>query len=412
MKKNILFSALLLGALVSCKKKDLNSEPPVLPPVKLEYSKLSIEKHKEALEDNGINFLAKINTLPNEKFIAALTRLAELDLEIMSNSVVGRQIISTSFAAKNNNVDRVFSALTSANTGVKSGALNEFYGIYTFDSKLNKWTKTASGDKFEINYPATASATENNAVLTATYTASKVTASVDGTTYELPAAVNATLKVDGKEELKLASTYEFNTDGTPLKTNINLALGSFAFKIDISNDLKVLNSSLSISKGTETLFSLNVTGNGNTNFNVIKDAERFEEVLKNANTAMQIMNIQIAGQIDIKAIADAEKANENLPEKEKYKKKAEAYNANANVLAFYKKENAIIAKSELVSIEDSYTYTYYDYEKGKEVTETNFYYSTEPRLVFQDGSKLSMKEFTQSGFKKLITDFEAYANRF
>lgn len=412
MKKNILFSALLLGALVSCKKKDLNSEPPVLPPVKLEYSKLSIEKHKEALEDNGINFLAKINTLPNEKFIAALTRLAELDLEIISNSVVGRQIISTSFAAKNNNVDRIFSALTSANTGVKSGALNEFYGIYTFDSKSNKWTKTASSDKFEINYPATASATENNAVLTATYTASKVTASVDGTTYELPAAVNATLKVDGKEELKLASTYEFNTDGTPLKTNINLALGSFAFKIDISNDLKVLNSSLSISKGTETLFSLHVTGNGNTNFNVIKDAERFEEVLKNANTAMQIMNIQIAGQIDIKAIADANKANENLPEKEQYKKKAEAYNNNAAVLAFYKKENAIIAKTELVSVEDSYTYSYYDPEKGKEVTETHFYYSTEPRLVFQDGSKLSMKEFTKSGFKKLIADFEAYANRF
>lgn len=412
MKKNILFSALLLGALVSCKKKDLNSEPPVLPPVKLEYSKLSIEKHKEALVDNGVNFLAKINTLPNEKFIAALTRLAELDLEIVSNSVVGRQIISTSFAAKNNNVDRVFSALTSANTGVKSGALNEFYGIYTFDSKLNKWTKTASSHKFEINYPATASATENNAVLTATYTASKVTASVDGTSYELPAAVNATLKVDGKEELKLTSTYEFNTDGTPLKTNINLALGSFSFKIDISNDLKVLNSNLSISKGTETLFSLHVTGNGNTNFNVIKDAERFEEVLKNVNTTMQIMNIQIAGQIDIKAIADAEKANANLPEKEKYKKKAEAYNNNANVLALYKKENAIIAKSELVSVEDSYTYSYYDHEKGKEVTETNFYYSTEPRLVFQDGSKLSLKEFAQSGFKKLITDFEDYANRF
>lgn len=412
MKKNILFSALLIGALLSCKKKDLNTDPPVEPPFKLEYSKLTIVQHKEALVDNGINFLAKINTLPNEKFIAALTRLAELDLEIISNSVVGRQIISTSFAAKNNNVDAIFSALTSANTGVKSGALNEFYGIYTFDSKLNKWTKTASSDKFEIHYPATVAATENNAVITATYTASKVTASVDGTNYELPASVNATLKVDGKDELKLTSTYEFNTDGTPLKTNINLALGSFAFKIDISNDLKVLNSTLSISKGTETLFSLNAIGNGNTNFNVIKDAEKFEDVLKNANTSMQIMNIKIAGQIDIKAIADATEATKNLPKKERYSKKAEIYNSNANILAFYKAENAIIAKSELVSVEDSYTYTYYDYEKQKEVTVTNFYYSTEPRLVFKDGSKLSMKEFAKSGFKKLINDFEDYTNRF
>jgi hypothetical protein len=410
MKKNILFSALLLGALVSCKKKDLNEEPPVLPPVKLEYSKLSVQEHKKALEDNGINFLAKINTLPNEKFIGALTRLAELDLEILSNSVVGRQLISTGFAAKSKNVNGIFSVLTSANTGVKSGALNEFYGIYTFDSKLNKWTKTASSDKFEIRYPA--SATENNAVITATYTASKVTASVDGTTYELPASVNATLKVDGKDELKLTSTYEFSTDGTPLKTNIDLALGSFAFKIDISNDLKVLNSGLTISKGTETLFSLNAVGNGNTNFNVIKDAEKFEDVLKNANTSMQIMNIKIAGQIDIKAIADAAEASKNLPKKERYSKKAEAYNNNANILAFYKAENAIIAKSELVAIEDSYTYTYYDYEKQKEVTVTNFYYSTEPRLVFKDGSKLSMKEFVKTDFTKLINDFEDYTNRF
>lgn len=412
MKKNILFSALLLGALVSCKKKDLNPEPPVLPPVKLEYSKLSVEEHKKTLEDNGINFLAKINTLPNEKFIGALTRLAELDLEIISNTVVGRQIISTGFAAKSKNVNGIFSALTSANTGVKSGALNEFYGIYTFDSKLNKWTKTASSDKFEIRYPATASATENNAVITATYTASKVTASVDGKTYELPASVNATLKVGDKDELKLTSTYEFSTDGTPLKTNINLVLGSFAFKIDINNDLKVLKSSLSISKEAETLFSLNVTGNGNTNFNVIKDAERFADVLKDANTSMQIMNIQLAGQINIKAIDDATKANENLPEKERTEKDAEAYTANSNILAFYKTENAIIAKLEFVSFADSYSYSYYDYDKKEVVTVTQHYYDMQPRLVFNDKSKLSLDQFTSSSFSKLAKEFEDYAKRF
>lgn len=412
MKKNILFSALLLGALVSCKKKDLNSEPPVLPPVKLEYSKLSVEEHKTALEKNGINFLAKINTLPNEKFIGALTRLAELDLEIISNTVLGRQLISTGFAAKSKNVNGIFSALTSANTGVKSGALNEFYGIYTFDSKLNKWTKTASSDKFEIRYPATASATENNAVITATYTASKVTASVDGTTYELPAAVNATLKVDGKEELKLTSAYEFNANGTPLKTNVNLALGSFTLKIDVGNDLKVLKSSLSISKEAETLFSLNVTGNGNTNFNVIKDAERFADVLKDANTSMQIMNIQLAGQINIKAIDDATKANENLPEKERTEKDAEAYTANSNILAFYKTENAIIAKLEFVSFADSYSYSYYDYDKKEVVTVTQHYYDMQPRLVFNDKSKLSLDQFTSSSFSKLAKEFEDYAKRF
>lgn len=412
MKKNILFSALLLGALVSCKKKDLNSEPPVLPPVKLEYSKLSVEKHKEALVENGINFIAKINTLPNEKFIGALTRLAELDLEILSNTVVGRQLISTGFAAKSKNVNGIFSALTSANTGVKSGALNEFYGIYTFDSKLNKWTKTASSDKFEIRYPATTTATENNAVITATYTASKATASLEGTTYELPATVNATLQVDGKDELKLTSTYEFNADGTPLKTNVNLALGSFTLKIDVNNDLKVLKSGVSISKGAETLFSLNATGNGNTNFNLIKDAERFADVLKDANTSMQIMNIQVAGQIDIKSIDDATKANQNLPEKERYKKDAEAYTAKSNILAFYKAENAIIAKAEFVSVEDSYSYTYYDYEKKENVTVTQYYYNMEPRLVFADGSKYSMEAFKEKGFAKLVTEFEAYAKRF
>lgn len=127
---------------------------------------------------------------------------------------------------------------------------------------------------------------------------------------------------------------------------------------------------------------------------------------------MQIMNIQIAGQIDVKAIADATKANQNLPEKERSKKDAEAYNSNATLLALYKTENAVIARSEFFSVEDSYTYTYYDDVKDKEVEVTEFYYSMEPRLVFKDGSKLSMKEFTGSGFKKLINDFEAYTNRF
>ncbi|SHG01344.1 hypothetical protein [Pedobacter caeni] len=412
MKKNILFSALLLGALVSCKKKDFLEKPPIDPTVKLEYSKLSVEEHKKTLETSGVNFLGKINTLPNEKFIAVISRLAELDLELLSNSVVGKQLLSSSLAAKGKNVDAIFSAVTSTNTGVKSGSLNEFYGIYTWDPKTSQFTKTASKDKLEISYPATEASKTNNAILTASYTASKATATVDGTAYELPATVKATLTVDQKKELELNSQYEFNADGTPLKSNIELTLGSFALNVKLSNDLKAINSTVAFLKGTETLFAIVASGNGNGNLNAIKEATRFDEVLQNANAGIRIMNLQLAGQIDVKAISAATKAAEKLPEAEKSKKKAEAYANNTILMAFYTTDNTIIAKSDFVSVEDTYSYWGWDPITNKSVEKKVTYYEVEPRLVFQDGSKLSLKAFFKVGFSKLIGDFEAYANRF
>ncbi len=411
MKNRILFSALLLAALTSCKKNN-SKEDDSKDPFKLEYSNLPVEQHKNTLETNGVDFIKKINTLPDEDFIPAIEHLAELDLELLSNNVVGKQIIASTLSAKKQNISALFNAVAEVNPTPNGRSLKEYYGIYTWDSSQNDWVKTASDSKLEINYPATSVSKTNNATLTVTYTASSVKAELNGERFELPASANASLKVAGKELLKLVSAYEYKADGTPTKSDVTVAMGSFTFKTDVTNDLSTVIANVSMTKGTEVLFSVNVSGKGNGNYTDIVDSDNIEEIIKNANTTFEIMDIKIVGEIDVNAMALAEKSTLNLPEKESTEAMAAAFNKHSKLVAIYKSENAIVAKAEYASVENKYSYEIYNPNTGKTETVTSSNWIVEPRLVFKDGSKVSLETYFNSGFSKLIDDVEDYINRF
>src|SRR5690606_32090041 len=129
--------------------------------------------------------------------------------------------------------------------------------------------------------------------------------SEDGESVELPSSLTAVLKVGAKEELKLTSSYEYKSDGTPTKTEINIVLGAFGLKSKVSNDGTNSSTEFAFLKGTETLMSLNASANGNLTVDNANDNEDFDNIVKNANVTFEIMNIKLMGEADIKAIADA-----------------------------------------------------------------------------------------------------------
>ncbi|PYF74284.1 hypothetical protein [Pedobacter nutrimenti] len=410
MKKTILFSALLISTLLSCKKSLPEDEPPpVLPPVKLEYSNLSVEQHKQSLEQNGTDLLKKINTLPDEKFIKALSNLSNLEPFMLQNSITAKQVMSVNSAAQAKNMSALFAAVTTVAT--KEG-LSKYYGIFTWDKTNKKWVKTESTTKLEVVYPASAASTTNNAKLTMSYTAAAQTATVDGKVYELPSALTASLKVDDKEEMKLTSVFEYRADGSPSKSDINLTMGAFIFKVNVSSTTESAASTISFAKGTEELFSFITTGKGAFNISNVDGAERIGDVLKNANSTFNIMNIQLAGQVDLKAIDDVKRTLVNSNGKERNDKTIEAINKYSSIHAIYKKENAIIAKIDFAAREETTTYTYWDYYENKYITYSLTDYYQEPRMTFKDNSKLSFNTFFNSGFSKLISDIDIYKGRF
>ncbi|WP_316748034.1 hypothetical protein [Pedobacter gandavensis] len=417
MKRNLLFAALLFGALISCKKKSFTEEPiaPTLPPIELGYSKLTTEQHKQALEQNGLDFIKKINTLPDEKFISLIERLGDLDLEALSNTIIGRELEAIAFAGRNKDAARLFSAVTT-NSVAKTTDLSDYYGIYNWDSKTEAWIKTPSTSKFEVHYPSTAASKTNDALLTASYTASKAALYVDGEAYELPAATNVSLSVSGKEELKLAGLYEYkingSTDATPTKAEVRLNLGSFQLIVTAGNDTKTLTSRVVLAKDSKELLNLVSIGNLNGSYPNIEDLETVAEVIKDANMTFDVMNIRLTGQANIKVIQDDYDANDMLTEKESREKQVATMNKNSSLFAVYKDKNEVFAKNEFVMVEDSFPSYDYDPATGDKIDVIRTRYYLEPRLVFNDESKVSLKTFFGKGFSKFIDEFEIFTNKF
>ncbi len=403
MKKILFFALVAAIAFTSCKKK--TNDETETDPFKLQYSNLSTEQHKQKLEASGVEFVQKISSLPDEKFIDVLDFLQTLDPSVAAPSFAS--VLAVNEAAKNKSLKGLFQATTSVEDN--TAKLSELYGIYTWNASTETWDEAVSATKLEFKFPSAPEKTTNDATLTMTYTKSNVVVSSedDGESVELPASVSSTLRVGSKDEMKLISSYEYKTDGTPTKVDIHFMLGSFSLITKVSNDVTNLTSEFSILKGTETLLSLKTSANGNLAVDNAKDAESFDAVVKNANATFEIMNIKLAGQVDVKAIRDAEKAASTFPEAEQNKKELIAWNTHSKLVAINKTDNTVIAKVQFKGVSDEYCYYSYN---NTQVCETDYY--LDPQLVFKDGSPMSIDEFFEGSFGTLMDDLDEFAAEF
>lgn len=411
MKNKLLLALLALSiAFTACKKNDDGDEPTAEDPFKLDYSNLTVEQHKKELEKTGMDFMKKINTMPDEKFIKVMRNLNDLNLELTSNSV--KKMNSFADAASNKSVSKILSSATSTDTE----KLSDSYGIYTYSLGTKSWKKTPASDRLEINFPAYKTSTTNNAKITMTYVSSKINATIDESILELPKSSSATLLVDGLQEMKFTSAHEYKPDGTPTKTDMNLKMGSFTMAFNVANTTEVLTNSFTFSKGTETLFSFNSTVNGTLNLGVIDDNELNANDIKNANASFEIMNIKFLGALDIKAINDAHNGSEDLSGKQQNDKTVAALNAHSQFVAINKTSNTIIAKTNFFATESQRCYNNLIWNNSTQsyiyVNECDTSYDWEPRMIFKDGSKLSFDAFKENGFSKLIDDINAFDDRF
>lgn len=406
MKKILLFSAITAMALSSCKKDSKPEKNDLDELFKLEYSNLPVEENKQNVEKAGIDFIQKINSLPEEQFIDVLDYLAQLEPKISSSSV--SSVFAIGNAAKNKSVKGIFTATTSA--AQETEKLSDLYRTYTWNFVTEEFDETSSNDRLEIKFPSHGGKTSNDAVLTFTYKASTVKATIEDETAELPASISAVLKVSSQELLKLSSSYEYKTNGTPTKVDINLVLGTFALKTKVSNTTSSLTSELSVLKGTEVLLSLNTAANGSLNIDNADGADDISSVVKNANATFEIMNIKLAGQVDFKALSDENNGFDNLSDSIRNVKQTASWNKHAQLAVINKDNNTIISKVEFIPVSDRDCYWWWN--GSAEVQECYSYYSMNAKFVFKDGSSISEDNFDDSDFAQLIDELEKFADKF
>lgn len=407
MKKILLFSTIIAIALSSCKKDPKSEKDDMDDLFKLEYSNLTTEQNKKTVENAGIEFVKKINSLPDEEFIDVLKYLTDLGPEITSSSTVS-SVFAIGNAAERKDIKGIFKATTSAVD--QSAKLSELYKIYTWNASTEMWDETASSDKLEFRFPSAANKNTNNAVLTLSYVASKVKATIDAESVELPSSITAVLKVNNNEALKLTSAYEYKSDGTPTNVDINLLMGAFTLKTKVSNTTSKLSSEFSIRKGTEVLISLNAAATGSLSVDNANKADDVSDVIQNANASFEIMNIKLAGQIDFKSLSKETKAFENKSDSISNVKETALWNKYLNLAVINKNDNTIIAKVEFMPVSDRDCYSWWN--GSTMVNECHTYYDMSPKFVFKDGSSISDDNFDDSDFAQLISDLEDFAEKF
>lgn len=438
MKKIILLilSGFVLAAIFSSCKKD------EIPPEK--FSTLSVEENKATVEDAGIDFIQtmdRMKSLQTIDVVANLTDIMESSGKkgpaFVSNSRLFSVLGTCSSAAEGHKkLNDVFDSMISIK-GEDPESLQEFWdenvGTYTWNPSLEDWDISLGGNNFVFNFPSSDAAASNDAVFTiSNYTGVEISDPLDEEyTGDLPASLNADLKVGAKTLITLVYGAQYNTDGIPNAIAADLDIEGFKFEVDITNSTNLASVTYKFLEESNIIMKLTASGNGlftkdNYDDNTIPHSETytytdyvwneetqqyeeveetwtdeweetdFEEIIHSAKVDFQLLNIAIRGDIDIKSLVDQLNIideNEDLDEETANENYAEKINEYLNLRLVNVSNNEIMAKAEAYVVHE----TEYEYE--------DIY--VDFRLTFADGSPIDFETYLNEGFDSFVRELNS-----
>jgi hypothetical protein len=419
----------------SCRKESDTAE---------KFSALTVEENKAKVEDAGKDFVAVMKRMKATETVDALANLAQMmsskgskGFLFSGNSKMLLTLEAVSGVANGNkNIKDVFRTLASPKglTGDPE-SIQQFWddnvGTYTWNKTLADWDIALGGNKFIFKFPSSDIATSNDATFTVySYQGVNMGNPIDEDyTGDLPAAVNADLKVGTKTLVTITYGASYNTDGVPKAVAADVVIENFKFEADITNDTKLVSVSYKFLEGTDVIISLSASGKGlftdaNIEANTITHTDTYtytdwiwnpvtqqyepkevtytdtweevegEEIINSANAEFRILNIALRGDINIKGLVDEIRIieddwdNEVITEETAMKRESAKVNEFVNLRLINVTTNEIIAKAEAYVVKEvDYYYT-------------DFYIDF--RLKFSDGSPIDMETYFTSGFDNFV----------
>lgn len=442
IKKFLLLSVVISQLTISCtndepktpeSEKSLDEQ--IAEIVKQPYSKLTPSEQKVKLEAEANEMLVQMDKSKSSGAIEALQNLARL-LDVSSVDV---------FSGKNDNsVEDIINT-----AGV--------YGIYTWNTSKNTWTKTTSSTELKFIFPAKESLTTNNASFSTKGTASDVKVKIqDSYNWQtgvevndyifLPTAADAVLTIDNVSAATFTQTAKY--------ANGKEVPNEFAYKMTLNDGYAW---EMSGTKATENTSKAAFTFNGKNlvSFNagstasidkLIED-DNLTQYRGKANGLVQIMdNFVIVANMDLATEATDEMALEKTVTYPSYpnysdpntnfkkyhtdvnsynKKYSEGvvanFNKNIKLILVSKKDGTKIADVIQHSEKyDEYLFnlpvwnTNYSYwvNNGSGESFTEQYYEEVFYLKFNDNTEVAMSTYFSEGFEKLETKFEDFIKAF
>jgi hypothetical protein len=419
---------------VSCEKK--SDKEPMDEYFEAPYADKSEDEVKEDLEKTGVELQESMLKMQDEDAIDVTTNLAALLANSsMLNDVFGIAPMQQMTAIQNGELpkDMAFSGLKSASEDPES--IEEIWemliGEYNYDAALDSFIKTDNADAIVINFPGLEGETENNASLTvnnfSVFKPTKPVPSTEEIIPELPATINAelTFMETTVMEYSLEGSYEDN--GVPTLINSVFNVGAFDLVCKVEHG--------PYSKAT-ALYSLKYNDNIlvemygeaagdwseeniNNNYETVTETDEwgtweyqefyFENVVNNSNSYIQVMDVKVAGAVNIKELATSLRALEDEYDDVEYDEATEEEYAGKMVESINKSAKLVVvyaSSKQKIALAEAYPKKYTYYNDWCECEET--YWDMGVNMVFADGSKVDAEVYFTELFDSMAQDLDEF----
>lgn len=372
------------------------------------------EENKARLEEVGQKVIAKFKPEVQENLIRAVN-----DFQIYANEgnlEVYDKYGASEFAAQFASV--VKSTVEGANLGgimalaAPDSHLYEaarIYGIYTYNG--SSWSRAESTDKIEFRFTTEEG---KSVVVTAQASEGGTELTIEGETIVIPQQVTAAVTIEGRTEFSANVRTSCNF-GSTVTVDIAIDANGYVVKENVTVNPNSGSCSASFGIDGETIVAMNGTFTGNNLTNPDHIYDNYETIVGNATAVVSILNeAQLKGSCsDISAMVhelyNLEWDSSNI---ESARQEAAIYNKYITAGLTYDNATNFVATLEIApyEYESSYTTDVWnpDTQQYEQKVITNYYYYTEPLIVFtSDGSRFSLEDyFTEENFGGLIESFE------
>jgi hypothetical protein len=403
----------ILAMLSGCKKED---DKELVDPFESEFSENSVEENKASLEDAGQEFVNELGELKNTQAISVLANFGSMAESMGEEPAMEPVKMIVAIAEKDYSAQQTLSALKSVAEEPNSltALWEEVEGKYTWNSAQEDWDFTNMSDVVIFEFPGMEGDQSNTAVITidnfsALTLVDPVVEFDEGTEPQLPTSLNIDIQYDGTSIASYIFEATYQDNGMPTSLNTRLTVADFSYQVDLEHTpYSEMSLTSSFRHKDNILIEGHIDNTGNwsqENIENVSNSESeseipsVEEILANSNAYIQVMNIKVAGSVNLEGLApDLRTIEEQFTnEDDEYTlafndSLANAINSNAQLVIVYADNHEKIAEVE--------AYPYYD-EYWDE-------YTVDLRFVFADESAADAETYFGEGFSDLISDINAF----
>ena len=392
MKKIIFLIAtaiITLFALNSCGDKlDLDKT--------LKFSTLTVEEQKQSIEQSGIAFVDKMDGMKDTKAMIAMQAFSSKSGSDISLAPSFVQLRSNLLRNEVKSLEVFEKQMRVAATG------EDIWGEFTWNSSTNEFDKTSElTNKAIFKFPATETATTNNAELTITFVDSNVKAPDTDPVQYMPSSISVVLKVDNKVAMTADFTATYKADATPIRAKQTLEIDKYNWTAEFLNSLEEVSAKYAFKYGSETLVKMELGAAGTMTADALENSDGPQDVFTSGAVYFQVMNLACLGGIkDVSEFNTEMNAIVDTNDRAYADKQVLVINKHLKLYGYFVDKNQKFADVEFYVVESEIWNSY---------TQTNeIEYNFEPRFVLSDGSKVNIQTYFETGFEDLFDKLSEY----